>query len=255
MLTRSEIRFAGVPVFSTAFIIWLKCLFKHYWFNLKKPRSLEDLTARHFKYWSEANHTSRAGLELALRSVSLPRLIIETGTSAWGCDSSRLLNMYAEFCGAEFISVDIRADASNWLKLQTSKSTRFYVCDSVHFLENTFPREVNKTIDFVYLDSYDLDLTNPLPAENHCLREFNAVLKYSRRGTIIVIDDTRASVAEFPQQDQQIVRIQLKNNGRIPGKGALVLEKIRNNSNFEILWHRENLVVRVLSDSPNIENV
>lgn len=79
----------------------------------------------HFSTWSTPGHDGRAGMEQALLACDSLNLMVETGTSAWGCDSSRLLDLVAKKFGNTFVSVDIRAEASMWLKFQTSNHSLF----------------------------------------------------------------------------------------------------------------------------------
>ncbi len=59
------------------------------------------------------------------------------------------------------------------------------VCgDSVTFLE-AFPQQ----IDFLYLDSYDYDVYNPNPAQQHCLNEVLAAENKLTSDSIVMIDD------------------------------------------------------------------
>lgn len=204
----------------------------------------------HFYKWSSPDHEARAGMELALLACDRLSLIVETGTSAWGCDSSRLLDMIAKQFGATFASVDIRAEASLWLKYQTSNHTLFFVQDSLDFLTETFPKQFEQEIDFAYLDSFDLDFHNPGPSELHGLREFEKVCRFSRAGTIVLIDDTPAEIDEVPEVFRDYAKQFQEVYNRLPGKGSLVLTKIKDDESFEVLWHSHNLVVRILRADP-----
>lgn len=59
-----------------------------------------------------------------------------------------------------------------------------YTSDSISFLENYtgFP-------NLVHLDSFDLDLKNPIPSMLHCWLEFVAIKDKMPIGSIIIIDD------------------------------------------------------------------
>lgn len=204
----------------------------------------------HFSTWSTPRHDGRAGMEQALLACDSLNLMVETGTSAWGCDSSRLLDLVAKKFGNTFVSVDIRAEASMWLKFQTSNHSLFFVQDSLEFFRESFPKNFNRNIDFAYLDSFDLDFRNPEPSESHGLQEFESVCRYSRKGTIVLIDDTPAELDEVPEAFRHYAKQFQEVNNRLPGKGSLVLKKIQKNGNFEVLWHSYNLVVRILRANP-----
>lgn len=60
-----------------------------------------------------------------------------------------------------------------------------FVCsDSIAFLQN-----FGKTIDFLYLDSYDFDFNNPLPSQYHHLYEIQAAYPKLSENSIVMIDD------------------------------------------------------------------
>ena len=59
---------------------------------------------------------------------------VETGTSAWGTDSTRLWDNYVTHYGGSFHSVDIRSEPARRLKGQVGKRTRLVTSDSVNFL-------------------------------------------------------------------------------------------------------------------------
>jgi hypothetical protein len=51
----------------------------------------QELLAAHFDTWSSPNHINRPGFEVAVELMGdRPMRILETGTSAWGTDSTRL---------------------------------------------------------------------------------------------------------------------------------------------------------------------
>jgi len=189
-------------------------------------------------------------MEIALLACNRFELMVETGTSAWGCDSSRLLDLVARKNDATFLSVDIRPEASLWLRHQVSRKTFFHVQDSIDFFKSTFQKTYNRAIDFAYLDSFDLDFSNPEPSELHCLQEFKNVCRFSRVGTIILIDDTPATLEEVPESFRELAKEYLEKNGRVPGKGSLVRDLVRSDPSFQILWNSENLVIRILRSNP-----
>lgn len=253
-IRNAGVKYAGVPVFSRAFLLYLRTLTRANFQHLSTKQSVKHIVDAHFSKWSIANHPTRKGFEIALESSSALNLIVETGTSAWGCDSSRLFDSIVRFTKGTFLSVDIRAEASEWLKHQTSKSkTRFFIEDSTTFLSQTLPKMVsNKKIDLLYLDSFDLDFQDPAPSELHCLKEFEAALPLCREGTIIIIDDTCASVSEFPEQIKSLAVQYHQRTGRLPGKGSLVLQRIKGDPRFEVLWHQVNLVIKCHSQDVHL---
>lgn len=242
-------KYAGVPVFSRAFSKWIFCFFKAKVLSLKlrNSKSLNEVIDCHFKNWSESEHRTRSGLEIALNSSTTLRLILETGTSAWGCDSSRLFDSVVKLTGGTFYSIDIRPEASQWLKHQTSGDTYFFIDDSINFLRNTLPRVLQgKKIDLIHLDSYDLDILNPEPSERHHLEEFLYALTYLQIGSIVVIDDTPATLNEYKDNLRTSALNYQRKTGRLPGKGSMILEMIKNNPSYQVIWHSENLVFKVV---------
>jgi len=60
----------------------------------------------------------------------------------------------------------------------------FALSDSAAFLKN-----FDKTIDFLYLDSWDYSETDPMPAQIHCLNEIKGAYDKLSPNSIVMIDD------------------------------------------------------------------
>lgn len=95
----------------------------------------------------------------------------------------------AETNSGLFTSVDISDDViRNSVSLYDKYLPNFkiphYIKDSIEFL-----KEYSGCPNLVHLDSYDLDLTNPVKSMLHCWLEFEAVRDKMPSGSIIVIDD------------------------------------------------------------------
>jgi hypothetical protein len=116
---------------------------------------------------------------------------IETGASqnlADGCFGLYLAKV-TESTGGVYHSVDIYEDIVNKSKLIFEKyipelKVNHYVSDSVKFLE-----EYNGKPNLVHLDSWDLDLTNPVPSMLHGWLEFVAIKDKMPSGSIVIVDD------------------------------------------------------------------
>ena len=67
-----------------------------------------------------------------------------------------------------------------------SKKTKITSSESVKFLWNL---NIKKNIDFVYLDSFDVEINDPLPSQLHHLKELCSLINKLNKGTLIVIDD------------------------------------------------------------------
>jgi hypothetical protein len=108
----------------------LKLIIKSSKQHKHKVTSVEDLIVRHFETWSTLDHQNRYAFVATLQnSNGQPKTIIETGTSAWGTDSTRLWDSYVRNFGGIFYSVDIRHEASDRLKWQMGTNTHLIVDD------------------------------------------------------------------------------------------------------------------------------
>lgn len=219
-------------------------LLKYHWVRSRNVQSLEELVARHFKYWSEPAHINRYGLTVALRNVNLENpVLVETGTSAYGTDSSRLFDAFVSYYGGVFHSVDLDPVASKRLIFQHSRQSHFYVGDSVNFLKDVLVNQT-KTVDLFYLDSFDVNWEDPLAAARHGLAEFKALYQYIKTGSVLVVDDTPSLIKYIPEDFHKIALNFLNDYGVLPGKGALILKELQKMKNAEILVHEYNLVVK-----------
>lgn len=116
---------------------------------------------------------------------------IETGASQNlddGCFGLYLAKV-TESSGGTYHSVDIYEDIVNKSKELFDKyipqlKIEHHVSDSVKFLE-----EYNGSPNLVHLDSWDLDLTNPVPSMLHGWLEFVAIKDKMPSGSIVIIDD------------------------------------------------------------------
>lgn len=126
------------------------------------------------------------------------KTIVETGTSRSGDmnyagdgGSTIIFSEWAKDYKAEFYSVDLCEEylinAEDAVRKQIGNHLQdiHFVCsDSVSFL-----RDFGKKIDFLYLDSYDFDVNNPLPSQYHHLFEIEAAYPYLTEDSIVMIDD------------------------------------------------------------------
>ena len=206
-----------------------------------------ELLQLHYAIWvrrDEANR--REGFSVALQALDgLPANILETGTSAWGVDSTRLFDAYAERFGGRFCTIDIRPEPSLRLAGQLGARTRALVGDSVATLK--LVADDWTEVDLLYLDSYDLDWQDPRPSALHCLAEWNIVVPLFRPGTIIVVDDTPRTMDFVPSFEPSAAKGALRyleEVGRMPGKGELILTEISSREDFKVLHHSYSLVVQ-----------
>ena len=98
----------------------------------EKFSSIEKLAANHFEFNPE--HPCRPTLTAALVAVNLkPVTIIETGSSAWGANSTMLFDSYVNSFGGSVNSVDIRATPMIKLTNKCSNLTTMHCNDSLKF--------------------------------------------------------------------------------------------------------------------------
>ena len=220
-----------------------KNVLKYVRFRALRFSNSNDLVRAHFQFWSDASHQNREGLRLALSYLqNKPSVIIETGTSAYGTDSSRLFDSYVRNFGGSFYSVDISPYPSKRLKFQHSKKSSFYVSDSVSFLENLQISLKISKIGLVYLDSWDVDWADPHPSAVHGFEEFKRILPYLHSGSVLVIDDTPIDLKWIPAKHHQLSLEYQKEFGVLPGKGALVVRELAKTSGARKVWHDYNCV-------------
>ena len=86
----------------------------------------------------------------------------------------------------QLTSVDINQKNIDYAKNIVSDKTNLICDDSVKVLYSF--NELLK-FDLIYLDSFDIDKENPHPSQLHHLKELCAVMKNTKPGTIIVVDD------------------------------------------------------------------
>lgn len=157
--------------------------------SCQSNKILDDKIAKYDKrYFSFA-------LALDLLNTKKNPVIVETGTARDGlanCSGDGCSTMiFAEWIrnnGGELYSVDINAEnlqgAANALG-NSNPSVHLIHSDSVIFLQN-----FNRPIDFLYLDSYDLDFFNPTPSQEHHLREIIAAYPWLTESSVVMIDDS-----------------------------------------------------------------
>lgn len=206
----------------------------------------ELLVEEHFKINSEPDHPCRVTLTkaLSLMENNSPN-IVETGSSAWGANSSLLFDSYVNSFGGRFSSVDIRAEPMWRCSRLCSPSSRFFCADSVDFLKEYTKDVVN--IDLVYLDSWDVNWADPFPSALHGLKEFLVVYGVLREaGGLLLIDDTpcdAAAIERVQPKHTDNFRLFEKTYGFTPGKGALVNKILSSDPkatlvahDYQVLW-------------------
>lgn len=225
------------------------------WLYRRQLRQLtpSSLLEGHFRIFSSPSHVCLSGFKVALDLLDGgPASIIETGTSAWGTDSTALWAKYVKTFGGRLWSVDIRQEPA--LKLGfLGHQIELVVEDSVLFLQNFASENEGVKIDLIYLDSFDVDWSDPTPAANHGWGEFVAIQPLVKPGTIVIIDDTPRNPTEMPFVSEEVmkhVRSFFERKIGPPGKGNLVFNFVSQSSEWEILHHSYNFVVRKMYAQP-----
>lgn len=129
-----------------------------------------------------------------------PITIVETGCARtednWGGDgqSTVLFDKYAVCRGADSVvhTVDLSPEATEVCKTLVSGKVVVHTGDSVAVLPQ-IGRELKaagRSIDLLYLDSYDLDWANPTPSAVHHLKELVSIISCVSPRTLVVVDDS-----------------------------------------------------------------
>lgn len=135
-----------------------------------------------------------------LKNKKRPIRILETGcmrganlNEAFFDGSSTFLfaNFVKNYTGGHVVTIDNSdGNLQNCKELTKDYSDVIDYChsDSVSYLKNMSDEEVGK-IDLFYLDSYDLNFSNPLPSMEHHVNEVLSIIKRLSNDAIIMIDD------------------------------------------------------------------
>jgi hypothetical protein len=165
-----------------------------------------------------------------LNGFGRPITIVETGCvrekDSWEGDgqSTILFDRYAEFHpGSIVFSVDIDATAAALCRSLVRPEVHIHTGDSVAFLKSLAenPPFAGKSIDLLYLDSYDVNLQYPVPSATHALKELLVSLPLLSSETLVVVDDSPMSFLGLANPDRSITMIDAP---RIGGKGHLIGE-------------------------------
>lgn len=131
---------------------------------------------------------------LQLMKHRKPVNIVETGTSRFGSSNfvgdggfTLLVGDYVRDNGGFFYSVDTDFNALSNAATGLGESRHFVRLvneDSVLFLQR-----FKEPIDFLYLDSFDFDVNDPIPAQQHHLKEIMAAYPNLTSQSVVMIDD------------------------------------------------------------------
>lgn len=221
-------------------------------------KSLDKVMINHFTKFSSLDHINYKSIETALNlfnkfSTKNRMSIIETGSAAYGTTSTILFDSYLNFeekfnlKKCSLISCDIRITPMIVLNNKLSKLSECVCDDSVHFLDNLSKnsKEFYDNSDLlIYLDSFDLDYSDPLPSGYHGLKELIAIEPLLKKGTLLLIDDTPKSI-DFCQESQKVnAKNSYNKYGLMPGKGMFIKKVLEERRDVELIFHEYQLLYK-----------
>ncbi len=121
-------------------------------------------------------------------------LIVETGClripGNWEGDgqSTFMFDALARTRGGFFFSIDLTMESIESARRACSSTTNLIFGDSVATLNN-LSALIARPANLLYLDSYDLDLQNPMPSAIHHAMELIAAQPLIGPGTLVCVDD------------------------------------------------------------------
>lgn len=185
-------------------------------------------------------YTMKTVLEKLLESSKSSYIFAETGCAAHGTKSTLLWDKFVNIFGGKVFSVDLNKGAVDETNNLTSDKTIVTCSDSLLYLPI-----LTEPIDFLYLDSYDVDFLDPLPSAEHHLKEFNAVKHLLHKGSIILIDDTPISRDWFDDAKNSHLYHTMKDtfNPEMSGKGSLVIKELEKMGATKIMHQYQTLWV------------
>ncbi len=190
----------------------------HYDDNLLIPGGDSGLYYTHINY-----HTIKQAL-IELNKLNQDYYnFVETGCSAHGTQSTLLWDKFVNLFNGEVISIDINQEAVDKTNKLTSNKTKLICSNSLDYLP-----KINKPIDFLYLDSYDVNFLDPSKSAWHHLKEFHCIKKRLHSGSIVLIDDTPLNPEWLDDGKNNIIYNKFKKqfNPDLNGKGSLVNKEL-----------------------------
>jgi hypothetical protein len=210
---------------------------------------LNELVENHFCSINDRSHPCRESLNLALSYFEKCNnlIILETGSSAWGTNSSILFDNYiinrktnSEFEGT-FRTCDIRINPMLNLINQVSIHTQLFCSDSIKFLKNQ--AKLHNTSNYlIYLDSFDLEYDDPNPSGLHGFKEFIEIIPLLKKGSLLLIDDSPFNLDLCPDYAKKDALVYFENFGLIPGKGMFIDQVIQNFKNVKKIYHKYQII-------------
>lgn len=190
--------------------------------------------------WFEREAAGRLGIRAPtfraiftrLDQVQGPLTLVETGCARsrdnwWGDGLSTLLfdrYLARRDDGSTCVSVDISPEAVANARQLVGRHVRVVQDDSVHFLSGLAEQmgAEGRTIDLLYLDSFDLDKRYWHPSAIHHLKELTAVIRCLRSDSLVAVDDCPCTADFIPDATEDgPMFLEVPTVG---GKGRLIAE-------------------------------
>ena len=134
-------------------------------------------------------------------------------------------------------------EARKYLNSKFSKNSLSFEDDSLNFIE-TYDQIFFQNLNLIYLDSFDLDIDNPQPSMDHCLKEFLLLDMRIEKGCLVAIDDTpNLDAFEKYMQHHFMTDNSIESYGFIPGKGSLILQS-EIMKNYKIIYQYYGLLLQ-----------
>jgi len=195
-----------------------------------------EMFIKPYKSFIENNDVGRLRYyEYAIKklvSLNKPITVVETGTMWNGLDMNQgaftliFADLIKNHTGGKLITIDISEEHINLCKKYTEKYSdviEYVVSDSVTYLSYLSDEEV-KNISLLYLDSWDLNMLDPLPSQIHHMRELSSVYHRLSDNVLIAVDDNLMPdcwIEWFPNGTQD-EKVMVYSDKTIIGKGTLV---------------------------------
>jgi len=183
-------------------------------------------------------YTMHRALNELLLSKSPPYTFVETGCAAHGTQSTLLWDTFVNKHGGRVFSVDLNPKSVDTVSALVSPKTRVTCDDSVHFL-----KMFTQQIDFLYLDSYDVDFSKPGDSAFHHWKEFQSCRHLLQPNSIVLIDDTPVHIDWFDDGANNGTHTAFTRLGvtRPIGKGSLVEHELRTGNATHVMHQYQTL--------------
>lgn len=211
-----------------------------------------DLVDGHFEKINELDHPCKESLLFALKIIEKSNkglCIIETGSSAWGTNSTLLFDEFITYQNRnskfsnKLFSCDIRINPLLNLINNVSSNTTLICNDSVNFLNKLVKEFKHVNCNYlIYLDSFDLDYSNPNPSGLHGFKEFLEIIPLLREGTVLIIDDSPVDIDYCPIHAHDDSIKYFNDFGFYPGKGMFIDQCILKFKNVKKVFHKYQII-------------